>query len=249
MHKIYRNGRLFDTLDPLTHAVKQIAASYAGSDPGIEYTVCDGQDIQYYACTCRVKETLTPDAPAAVPPARFEGFAAKLRRGGTERADVLSTCADYVRCLARELGIRLSSLRPYASDEQLLAVIYGVPLYAADLKRADIVDIRQILRERLIDTAVVPPVVFSLEDLRPIQALVAHQVAMHTTYKENHAKIAAGTSDWLDELLAGGTPRDTVPSQEVSRTWLAKLDKAEALLAKINTAIARQSTLPETSKS
>lgn len=48
MHKIYRNGQLYDTLDPATHAVTQFACSLAQQYVGDEFTVTDAAGECYY---------------------------------------------------------------------------------------------------------------------------------------------------------------------------------------------------------
>tara|TARA_R100000808_G_C2116479_1_gene128939 strand:- start:591 stop:791 length:201 start_codon:yes stop_codon:yes gene_type:complete len=61
-HAIYRNGRLYDSLDPETHAVKQIAASWARDMVGDQFEVRDENGEWYYrykmvtSCGLKIEE-------------------------------------------------------------------------------------------------------------------------------------------------------------------------------------------------
>jgi len=48
IHEIYRNGRLYDSLDSRQHAIVQIARTLHGSYPQDVFTVCDDTGELYY---------------------------------------------------------------------------------------------------------------------------------------------------------------------------------------------------------
>jgi len=48
MHRVYRNGRLYDQLDPNTHAVLQIVRSLAEQYPGDQWEVKNEKGEVYY---------------------------------------------------------------------------------------------------------------------------------------------------------------------------------------------------------
>lgn len=55
IHKILRNGRVYDRLDADTHAVQQIASSYANDMVGDTLSVLDENDEPYYEKTVLIK--------------------------------------------------------------------------------------------------------------------------------------------------------------------------------------------------
>jgi len=48
-HTIWRDGSLFDKMDPATHAIKQIAASYSDDMHGSVFEVRDENGESYYS--------------------------------------------------------------------------------------------------------------------------------------------------------------------------------------------------------
>lgn len=55
-HYIYRNGKLYDSLDPRKYAVKQITSSYAEQWKGDTFTLKNEDNIVYYeVCVQTVK--------------------------------------------------------------------------------------------------------------------------------------------------------------------------------------------------
>ncbi len=57
IHKIYRDGKLFDEVDNETHHVKQIAQSYARDDQGKTFSVNDEHGEPYYEVTISVSKS------------------------------------------------------------------------------------------------------------------------------------------------------------------------------------------------
>lgn len=56
MHSIFRNGKLYDSLDPKRHAVIQITRSYARDMMGDTFTVLDENGEVYYQVLVEVKK-------------------------------------------------------------------------------------------------------------------------------------------------------------------------------------------------
>lgn len=57
IHKVYRDGKLFDEIDSETRHVKQIVASYANDHQDQTFVVHDENDVPYYEVVVRTKKS------------------------------------------------------------------------------------------------------------------------------------------------------------------------------------------------